>query len=121
MAPLRDWRHALARWWAEFSLQTKLLAVATLVVSLLMTGITFFAINGIQQDARISDTRFARDLGLLVSANVTPLVAQGSDRELVAVTERFWESSRSLRYIFYADAEGVIYLGIPMGNGSGGG
>ena len=121
MSPQSDWRRSLARWWAEFSLQTKLLAVATLVVSLLMTGITFFAINGIQQDARISDTRFARDLGLLVSANVTPLVAQGSDRELVSVTERFWESSRSLRYIFYADAEGVIYLGIPMGNGSGGG
>ena len=47
-----DWRRRLARWWAEFSLQTKLLAVATLVVSLLMTGITFFALNSIQQDVR---------------------------------------------------------------------
>ncbi|MFM7267203.1 MAG: hypothetical protein ACKOZT_01265, partial [Cyanobium sp.] len=111
------WRQALARWWAEFTLQTKLLAVATLVVSLLMTGITFFALNGIQQDARMSDTRYARDLGLLLSANVAPLVAQGNDRELAAVAERFWRSSRSLRYIVFADAEGVIYLGIPMGNG----
>ena len=111
------WLEALARWWAEFSLQTKLLAVATLVVSLLMTGITFFSLNSIQQDARISDTRYARDLGLLLSANVTPLVAQGEDRELAAVAERFWQSSRSLRYIVFADADGVIYLGIPMGNG----
>jgi two-component system sensor histidine kinase NblS len=91
--------------------------VATLVVSLLMTGITFFSLNSIQQDARISDTRYARDLGLLLSANVTPLVAQGDDRELAAVAERFWQSSRSLRYIVFADADGVIYLGIPMGNG----
>ena len=30
-------------WWSGFSLRTKLLAIATLVVSLLMTGITFFA------------------------------------------------------------------------------
>jgi len=111
------WLEALARWWAEFSLQTKLLAVATLVVSLLMTGITFFSLNSIQQDARISDTRYARDLGLLLSANVMPLVAQGEDRELAAVAERFWQSSRSLRYIVFADADGVIYLGIPMGNG----
>jgi two-component system sensor histidine kinase NblS len=111
------WRRALGRWWAEFTLQTKLLAVATLVVSLLMTGITFFALNSIQQDARMSDTRYARDLGLLLSANVTPLVAQGNDRELAAVAERFWQSSRSLRYIVFADAGGVIYLGIPMGNG----
>ncbi|MEA5416879.1 HAMP domain-containing sensor histidine kinase [Synechococcus sp. BA-132 BA5] len=113
------WGARLRRWWAEFSLQTKLLAVATLVVSLLMTGITFLALNGIQRDARMSDTRFARDLGLLLSANVTPLVAEGNDRELASVAERFWQSSRSLRYIFFADSDGVIYLGIPMGGSTG--
>ncbi len=116
---LNQWRARLRRWWAEFSLQTKLLAVATLVVSLLMTGITFLALNGIQRDARMSDTRFARDLGLLLSANVTPLVAEGNDRELASVAERFWQSSRSLRYIFFADSDGVIYLGIPMGGSTG--
>jgi two-component system sensor histidine kinase NblS len=115
----RSWRQALARWWAEFSLQTKLLAVATLVVSLLMTGITFLALNGIQRDARMSDTRYARDLGLLLSANVTPLVAEGNDRELASVADRFWRSSRSLRYIFFADPEGIIYLGIPIGSNNG--
>ena len=118
---ITELRQRLSRWWAEFSLQTKLLAVATLVVSLLMTGITFFALNSIQQDVRMSDTRYARDLGLLLSANVTPLVAQANDRELASVADRFWRSSRSLRYIFFADAEGVIYLGITMGNGSLGG
>ncbi|WP_322775934.1 ATP-binding protein [Synechococcus sp. CBW1107] len=116
----QGWWEQLNLWWAEFSLQTKLLAVATLVVSLMMTGITFFALNGIQMDARMSDTRFARDLGLLLSANVTPLVAEGNDRELAAVAERFWRSSRSLRYIFFADPEGVIYLGIPISATNGG-
>jgi two-component system sensor histidine kinase NblS len=110
----RPWRQRLERWWAEFSLQTKLLAVATLVVSLLMTGITFGALNGIQRDARMSDTRYARDLGLLLAANVTPLVAEGDDRQLAAVAERFWQTSRSLRYIFFADPGGIIYLGIPI-------
>jgi len=115
----RSWWQRLARWWAEFSLQTKLLAAATLVVSLMMTGITFFALNGIQADVRMSDTRFARDLGLLLAANVTPLVAEGNDRELAAVAERFWRSSRSLRYIFFADPDGIIYLGIPISGTSG--
>ncbi|MGA0989371.1 MAG: two-component system sensor histidine kinase NblS [Vulcanococcus sp.] len=118
LAPRRWWQ-SLVRWWAEFSLQTKLLAAATLVVSLVMTAITFFALNGIQADVRMSDTRFARDLGLLLSANVTPLVAQGNDRELAAVAERFWKSSRSLRYIFFADPDGIIYLGIPISGTSG--
>ena len=117
-APLSWWQR-LARWWAEFSLQTKLLAAATLVVSLVMAAIAFFALNGIQADVRMSDTRFARDLGLLLSANVTPLVAEGNDRELAAVAERFWRSSRSLRYIFFADPDGIIYLGIPISGTSG--
>jgi len=117
--PSRSWWEGLRRWWAEFSLQTKLLAVATLVVSLVMTGLTFFALNSIQMDVRMSDTRYARDLGLLLSANVTPLVAEGNDRELAAVAERFWRSSRSLRYIFFADPEGLIYLGIPISGSQG--
>ena len=104
----------IAAWWAEFTLQTKLLAVATLVVSLMMTGITFFALAGIQRDAAMNDTRYARDLGLLLAGNVTELVAAGQDRELANVAEKFWRSSRSVRYIFFADPEGVIYLGIPI-------
>ena len=39
------WINKLIAWWSAFSLRTKLLAIATLVVSLLMTGITFFALN----------------------------------------------------------------------------
>ena len=58
------WINRLLAWWSGFSLRTKLLAIATLVVSLLMTGITFFALNSIQRDAGMNDTRYARDLGL---------------------------------------------------------
>ncbi len=101
-------------WWIEFSLQTKLLAIATLVVSLLMTGITFFVLNGIQRDAGMNDTRYARDLGLLISGNVSELVATRKNKELANIAEQFWRSSRSLRYIFFADEDGHIYLGIPI-------
>ena len=85
-----------------------------------MTGITFFSLNGIQKEARMGDTRYARDLGLLLASNVVPLAAEGHDRELARVTEEFWRTSRSLRYIFYADPEGVIYLGIPVSKVDGG-
>ena len=115
------WGRRLGLWWAEFSLQTKLLAIATLVVSLMMTGITFFALNGIQRDAVMNDTRYARDLGLLLAGNVTELVDQGQDRELANVAEKFWRSSTSLRYIFFADPEGVVYLGIPISGTATGG
>ena len=53
------WINRFLAWWSGFSLRTKLLAIATLVVSLLMTGITFFALNSIQRDAGMNDTRYA--------------------------------------------------------------
>jgi len=101
-------------WWSGFSLRTKLLAIATLVVSLLMTGITFFALNSIQRDAGMNDTRYARDLGLLLSGNVTELVANNQKKEISNVAEKFWRSSRNLRYIFFTDANDIVQLGIPI-------
>ncbi len=104
----------VSRWWDEFSLRAKLLAIATLVVSILMTGITFFALSSIQRDAGMNDTRYATDLGLLLSGNVTELVAKDQDRELFNVAEKFWRSSRNIRYIFFTDPEGIVKLGIPI-------
>ncbi len=108
------WINGLLSWWSGFSLRTKLLAIATLVVSLLMTGITFFALNSIQRDAGMNDTRYARDLGLLLSGNVTELVANNQKKEISNVAEKFWRSSRNLRYIFFTDAEDIVQLGIPI-------
>ncbi|MGK7946235.1 MAG: two-component system sensor histidine kinase NblS [Microcystaceae cyanobacterium] len=106
-------QEALVRWWSEFTLQTKLMAAATLAVSLLMSGLTFWAVNTIQQDARISDTRFGRDLGLLLASNVTPLLAEDNLTEVAQFSSRFFQSTSSVRYMIYADPEGKIFFGIP--------
>ena len=101
-------------WWSRFNLRSKLLAFGTLVVSFIMTLITFFALSSIQRDAGMNDTRYARDLGLLLSGNVTELVANNQTRELFNVAEKFWRSSRNLRYIFFTDPDGFVKLGIPV-------
>ncbi len=82
-------RNVINHWWYEFTLQTKLLAVATLVVSLFMSGLTFWAVNTIQQDEWLNDTRFGRDLGLLLASNVTPLVAEKNFTEVAQFSQRF--------------------------------
>ncbi len=90
------------------------MAAATLVVSLLMSGLTFWAVNTIQQDARMNDTRFGRDLGLLLAANVEPHVAANNFDELARFSSRFYSSTSSVRYIIYADEDGEIIFGIPF-------
>lgn len=90
------------------------MAVATLVVSLLMSGLTFWAVNTIQQDARLNDTRFGRDLGLLLAANVAPLINEENRTELARFSHSFYSSTSSVRYMLYADEDGNIFFGIPF-------
>ncbi|MCM1982753.1 cell wall metabolism sensor histidine kinase WalK [Lyngbya confervoides BDU141951] len=90
------------------------MAAATLVVSLLMTALTFWSVNSIQLDARLQDTRFGKDLGLLLAANVTSLVADHRYSDLAQVSRSFYNRTSSIRYVFYADEAGRIYYGIPF-------
>lgn len=110
---LQTIQEIIGRWWSEFTLQTKLMAAATLAVSLLMSGLTFWAVNTIQQDAHLNDTRFGRDLGLLLATNVTPLIAEDNLTEVARFSSRFYSSTSSVRYLIYADQEGKIFFGIP--------
>ncbi len=102
-----------AQWWSDFTLQTRLMAGATLLVSLVMSALTFWAVNTIQQDAQLNDTRFGRDLGLLLAANVAPLVETNDRSELARFSYSFYENTSSVRYMLYADQEGEIFFGIP--------
>jgi len=114
IALLKTVKEVITRWWSEFTIQTRLMAAATLVVSLLMSGLTFWAVNSIQEDARLHDTRFGRDLGLLLAANVAPLVAEHNYTELARFSRNFYRSTSSIRYMLYADEQGNIYYGIPF-------
>ncbi len=107
-------RDIIRRWWMEFTLQTKLMGAATLVVSLIVSGLTFWAVNTIQVDARIGDTRFGRDLGLLLAANIAPQLAEDDLTTVARFSSRFYHSTSSLQYILYADDTGKIRLGIPF-------
>lgn len=109
----RKLRVLIASWWGDFTLQTRLMAGATLVVSLIMSSLTFWAVNTIQLDARLNDNRFGRDLGLLLAANTAPLVENQQFNELAEFSYRFIQSTSSVRYMLYADQKGSIFFGIP--------
>jgi two-component system sensor histidine kinase NblS len=106
-------KEIIARWWSEFTLQTKLMAAATLVVSLIMSSLTFWAVNTIQLQSNINDTRFGSDLSILIASNAAPLVAEDNLQGLADFSTRFYRSTSSIRYIIYADQSGNIFFGIP--------
>ncbi|MEL6929333.1 MAG: ATP-binding protein [Cyanobacteria bacterium J06600_6] len=106
-------KEIIALWWSEFTLQTKLMAAATLVVSLIMSSLTFWAVNTIQLQSNINDTRFGSDLSILIASNAAPLVAENDLQGLADFSSRFYRSTSSIRYIIYADRFGNIFFGIP--------
>ncbi|MCT7948177.1 cell wall metabolism sensor histidine kinase WalK [Ancylothrix sp. C2] len=114
LALLKRIREIIDGWWSESTLRTRLLAAATLVFSLVMSGLTFWAVNTIEYDARLNDTRFGSDLGLLLAANVAPLIGENNRAEVAKFSHRFYSSTSSVRYMLYADEDGDIYLGIPF-------
>lgn len=89
------------------------MAAATLVVSLVMSSITFWAVNTIQLESNINDTRFGSDLSILIASNAAPLVAEQDLDALANFSNRFYLSTSSIRYIIYADQYGSIFFGIP--------
>ncbi|WP_267384877.1 two-component system sensor histidine kinase NblS [Cyanobacterium sp. uoEpiScrs1] len=89
------------------------MAGATLAVSLFMSGLTFWAVNSIQQEAQLNDTRFGRDLGLLLASNVAQLIGEENLTDVARISSRFYHGTSSVRYIMYADRDGKIFFSIP--------
>ncbi len=89
------------------------MAAATLVVSLIMSSLTFWAVNTIQLESNIKDTRFGSDLSILIASNAAPLVAEDDLTALANFSNRFYRSTSSIRYLIYADRSGSIFFGIP--------
>lgn len=62
----------------------------------------------------MNDTRFGRDLGLLLAANVAPQIADNNLTEVARFSHRFYSTTSSVRYMIYADEDGKIFFGIPF-------
>nr|ALL97330.1 drug sensory protein A [Pyropia endiviifolia] len=104
----------LKKWWSDITLQTRLMAMTTLMVSLLMSSLTFWTLTNIQQETRLIDNRFGKDLSLLLAVNVTPILESENYFQLQQFIEHFYLSTSSIRYILVFNAEGQIYYSIPF-------
>nr|QUE30042.1 dfr [Erythrocladia irregularis] len=87
--------------------------ISILSISLIMSVLSFWALNSIKQETEITDKHFVQDLSLLLTTNVLPLVEEGLYENLINVSQRFYNSTSSIRYIVYLDDEGEIYYSIP--------
>nr|YP_010337041.1 two component sensor kinase [Madagascaria erythrocladioides]QUE29070.1 dfr [Madagascaria erythrocladioides]UNJ16626.1 two component sensor kinase [Madagascaria erythrocladioides] len=107
---------SIRKLWSNITLQTRLTVISTFCVSLIMSSLSFWALNSIKEETKITDRHFVQDFSLLLTTNVIPLIEDGLYENLVSVSQRFYSSTSSIRYIIYLDSEGEIYFSIPVFN-----
>ncbi len=111
---LLQYYRSLTRWWWGFSLQTQLLALATIAIVAVFSSFTFWALSIVQEDVRQSDQRFGESVGQLLAVNAAPLMNVDNVIGLDAFTQKFLKNNSNIGYIIYLDKEGNIYEGSPF-------
>nr|YP_537073.1 hypothetical chloroplast protein 26 [Neopyropia yezoensis]Q1XD95.1 RecName: Full=Uncharacterized sensor-like histidine kinase ycf26 [Neopyropia yezoensis]BAE92516.1 unnamed protein product [Neopyropia yezoensis] len=104
----------LKKWWSDITLQTRIMAMTTLMVSLLMSSLPSGLKLISKQETRLVDNRFGKDLSLLLAVNITPILEGNNYLQLQQFIEHFYLSTSSIRYILVFNAEGQIYYSIPF-------
>nr|QVY57881.1 drug sensory protein A [Betaphycus gelatinus] len=103
----------ISKWWGNINLKTRLMALMTLTVSLIMSGLTFWSLTTIQEDSIITDTRFCKDLGILFASNILDFLETNNHQELASFVEKIYLNTSSIRYILFFNTDGSLFLGLP--------
>lgn len=107
---------AICKWWSDISSKTRLMALTTLIISLIISSVTFWTLTIVQEDSIITDTRFCKDLGILFVSNVVNLAASNNQAELTSFIEKIYLSTSSIRYILFFRSDGSLLMGLPVYN-----
>lgn len=103
----------ISKWWLDTSLKTHLMVLTTLLVSLIMSGLTFWALAIIQEDSIIADTRFCQDLCLLLASNLL-FIIENNSKELPGFIEKIYLNTSNIRYILLFSEDRTLFFGLPV-------
>ena len=98
--------------WLNFKLQTQIILATTALLLLLISSITSWSINTLQNSPNINSSKFVNDINSLLQNSIVSLIEEQKSDEIIPFCERFYKNSSSLRYIIFIDKNGISY-GIP--------
>nr|WCH57060.1 drug sensory protein A [Hypnea musciformis] len=106
----------VSEWWSNINLKTRVMVFMTLLVSLVMSALTFCSLTIIQEDSIITDTRFCQDLGALFASNIIDFVETNNKQELASFVEKIYLNTSSIRYILLFHTDGNLFFSLPVYN-----
>lgn len=101
------------RWWINVNLKTRLISIVILVVSILMSGISFSALASVQAELLYADLRFCRDLTTVSAHHIAFLLQDSNTVELKNFIEQLYASTSSIRHVRLFDITGKLLFSFP--------
>nr|YP_009732457.1 hypothetical protein [Gracilaria textorii]QHS70854.1 hypothetical protein [Gracilaria textorii] len=94
----------------------RFIVLVTLMISVVMSSLTFWSLTMFQEDSMIAGRRFCKDLGLLLASNIIDSTDLNNQKDIAYFLENIYLSTSSIRYILFFDQYGNLLLGLPIYN-----
>nr|YP_010195475.1 drug sensory protein A [Gracilaria baiana]UAD82872.1 drug sensory protein A [Gracilaria baiana] len=94
----------------------RFIVLVTLMISVVMSSLTFWSLTMFQEDSMIAGRRFCKDLGLLLASNIIDSTNLNNQKDIAYFLEKIYLSTSSIRYILFFDQYGNLLLGLPIYN-----
>nr|YP_063707.1 drug sensory protein A [Gracilaria tenuistipitata var. liui]AAT79782.1 drug sensory protein A [Gracilaria tenuistipitata var. liui] len=95
---------------------SRFIVFITLMISVIMSSLTFWSLTMLQEDLMIADKRFCKDLGFLLASSIIDSSEMNKQKDIAYFLEKIYLSTASIRYILYFDQNGSLLLGLPIYN-----
>ncbi len=102
------------RCWISFDPKTRLTSIAILLVSILMSSITFILLNTLQLELIHTYSRFSRDFSTILSHHAILLIQKADIIELKNFIEQLYLSTSGIQYIKIFDTAGNLLFSFPF-------
>jgi two-component system, OmpR family, sensor histidine kinase NblS len=97
----------------DINYQTRLMALITLIISLIISSITFDVFLTIQQDFIWTNNYLSEDLIALLIAKLSFVSQRSNEIEIKQLFEGIYLDIASIRYLTFLDSHGLIYCDFP--------
>lgn len=106
--------YKIFRWLISFDSKTRLISIAILLVSIMMSSIIFASMDTLQLELIHAYSRFSRDFSTILSHHVVLLIQKANIVELKNFIEQLYLSTSSIQYVKIFDTAGNLLFSFPF-------
>ena len=105
--------HNIVKWWLSINWKTRSISILVLIISSIMSLITFVVSINMQNELIYLNLRFFRDFSMLVTYELISVMQQNNSVELTNFLEKIYLTTSTLDYVQLFNDQGSLILSFP--------